>query len=137
MSLLPIDRDDLKALLEFAAQHDALDEIRSRYSVVDAQQADAESVPVTPDGDIAVDEVCLNIGDVFIRFLDGDGKPLQPGQPACSHLVEVRIPGVDPRRILSVEFSDVDYTVEDFFLLKVGLIPFVPELHINREAAIS
>lgn len=135
MSLLPIDRDDLKALLEFAEQHDALDEIRSRYSVADAQQADPESVPVTPGGGIAVDEVSLNIGDISVRFLGADGGPLQPGQPAMCHLVEVHIPDVDPRRILSAQFDDIDYTSPDFYRVRVELLPFVPELCVNREVA--
>lgn len=137
MSLLPIDRDDLKALLEFAAQHDALDEIRSRYTVADAQQDEPGSVPVTPGGDLAVDEVTLAIGDITVRFLGEDGNPLQPGQPALCHLAEVRIPDVDPRRILSVEFDDIDFRNPGFFRVKAELLPFVPELHVNREAAMS
>lgn len=128
MALVPVDRNDLIQLLEAARRDGGLDDVVGRYDLPPVANPDDHDVPRTPAGDVAVDTVRLQIGDVTVSFTDQDGNPLsKDALPRCDMAI-VNIPGVDPNRILRAEFDAVDYANPDVFRVGVSLLCKVPEL---------
>lgn len=65
--------------------------------------------------------VSLNLGDVQIRFLAPNGRPLRRGQEAQGHLFNISGPGIDPDRVVRVKLPTLDYGKPGPLVVKVEM----------------
>ena len=128
MTIVPIDRSDLKALLALADRVNGYEEICSKYDLSDFDPPLDGDIPRTSDGEVAVDSVVLNVGDVKVSFLTTDGEPLPRGEVARRELSLVEVDGLEPGRIRSVEFDNIDYATPGPFLVRLEIYPWSPRV---------
>lgn len=142
MSVVPVDRSDLAALLETARvvvtegvhAEDAVETLSGiidRYRIDYVVNPDDNKLPQNAEGNVAADEVSLNIGDVKVTFLDDVGDELEDGQAAHQNLALVEVDGLDPRRVMRAEFDDIDYSSDALFRVRLTLLPKIPVLEMK------
>jgi len=73
----------------------------------------------------------LNIGDIKITFFDAQGNPAAPGTLLRAHNFRIEGPGIDSKRVLSVELPKLSYGSSDLLTVKVEMWPF----DLNRESS--
>ena len=74
-------------------------------------------------GEVEMETVSLNMGDLKIEFLNRQGEPLKPGDVAHCYRFRLSGGGIDPKRVVAVEIPRLDYDCADELLVKVTLRP--------------
>jgi hypothetical protein len=127
MSVVPVDREDLKTLLAVAGRilamstdttmRDYLMPILGRYQL---------GIDSSESREIVTDLVSLNIGDVRVTFYEPGGLPLRRGGIATKFRAMVEIDGLESNRIIGASFDEIDYSKNETFLVHLKILPSLP-----------